>query len=134
MRTRDKSKAQLLRELQAAHTKNEKLITLRDQMAKDLESCRDQLQACDKAIKQLQEENRRMHVTTSNAMGQEKLLNNQLLDMTLERDDWKKSFLEMQARMKQMRKNFFQQAALAGELADNAFATVGPVNATDNEC
>ena len=69
-----------------------------------------------------------MHVTTENAIGQGKLLKGQLLDMTLERDDWKKSFLEMQERMKQMRKNFFQQAALAGELADNAFATVQPVS------
>lgn len=117
MRTREKSKAQLLRELNQANAKYDKLLALRDRMSTELETRWNNIQACDKAIKQLQEENRTMHVTTENAIGREKLLKGQLLDMTLERDDWKKSFLEMQERMKQMRKNFFQQAALAGELA-----------------
>ncbi len=133
MRIREKSKAQLLRELNQANAKYDKLLALRDRMSTEMETRWNNIQACDKAIKQLQEENRTMHVTTENAIGREKLLKGQLLDMTLERDDWKASFLEMQARMRQMRKNFFQQAALAGELAGNAFATVGPVSNTDQQ-
>jgi hypothetical protein len=47
-------------------------------------------------------------------------LDKQLADALQERDDWKAEYLKMHEKMRMFRIHFYQQASLAGKLADNA--------------
>lgn len=46
-------------------------------------------------------------------------LDKQLADALKERDDWKAEYLKMHEKMRMFRSHFYQQASLAGKLADN---------------
>jgi chromosome segregation ATPase len=133
MRTREKSKAQLMREVKAL---NEELAAVRNAeqlsaaILKDADKKASELQSDLKRVRDNRDQfHKAMHELKLNNRG----LEGQVEDLQRQLKEWKGSYMEMHERMKRMRKNFFQQAALAGELADNAFATVAPVSYTDAE-
>lgn len=145
MRTREQSKAQLMSQLANAKA----IIKQRDwtikEQADQIERLKEQknerneqitglhksLEDRELAYTRMKEDRDVIHSGLADLRkelhGQEQRIG----DLLHEVRTWKEAFIDMQNRMRQMRKNFYQQAALAGELADNAYATVAPTNTAD---
>ena len=127
MRTREKSKAQLVKELAAT----QELVQDRDGQIRVLLEDNAKLGDLRERVKALNTDHQTRCHEVYDLKKELDRMQNQIAELERDRDGWKSDSMKLHNELQAMRKNFFQQAALAGRLADHSFATVAPSNPLD---
>lgn len=122
MRTREKSKAQLVRELKEAlevvHDREAQIYHLQ----KDITSLNELRELLNDRTKERNALNSQVYDLKQAVQRLEQEKKKVMED----RDGWKSDTVKANQQLREMRQLFFQQAALAGKLADQSYLTVAP--------